>query len=172
VDDFPTVNLSVRKEVFSEVGGFDTSFWPGEDTKLCLDIVHGLGKKILYEPNAIVYHHRRNVFKPHIKQISSYALHRGYFVKKYPQTSMKPGYFIPSFFFLYLLTAAFLSYQYPVVLSPLILYLILLVLTVSGIVYRHRNFSLGLLTGAAIFLTHVFYGFYFIKGLLSGELKQ
>ena len=52
------------------------------DTKLCLDIVYELGKKIVYEPKAVVYHHRRRLFKEHLNQISNYALHRDFFVEK------------------------------------------------------------------------------------------
>ncbi|MDW7731322.1 MAG: glycosyltransferase [Methanolobus sp.] len=172
VDDFPTVNLIIRRDVFEQVGGFDTAYWPGEDTKLCLDIVHGLGKKILYDPNAVVYHHRRTVFKPHLKQISNYAVHRGFFVKKYPQTSLKIGYFIPSMFFVYLIISLLSSYQYPVVMVPLVIYAVILGLTMGDVVYRYGNLTLGLLTGTAIFLTHVFYGFHFLRGLFSGGLKQ
>ena len=47
VDDWPSVNLSIRKDVFRELGGFDCNYWPGEDTKLCLDIVDKLQKKTL-----------------------------------------------------------------------------------------------------------------------------
>ncbi len=39
VDDWPSVNLFVRKDVFQKIGGFSANYWPGEDTKLCLDIV-------------------------------------------------------------------------------------------------------------------------------------
>ena len=38
VEDYPSVNLIVRKDVFIKVGGFNNSFWPGEDTKLCLTL--------------------------------------------------------------------------------------------------------------------------------------
>ena len=55
VDDWPSVNLAIKKEFFLEVGGFDNSYWPGEDTKLCYDLIK-TGKKIIYEPNAIVFH--------------------------------------------------------------------------------------------------------------------
>ncbi len=39
VKDYPSVNLIVQKDAFIEVGGFDNSFWPGEDTKLFLELV-------------------------------------------------------------------------------------------------------------------------------------
>lgn len=172
VDDFPTVNFSVRKDVFEKVGGFDTIYWPGEDTKLCLDIVYELGKKIVYDPKAIVYHHRRRLFKEHLKQISNYALHRGFFVKKYPKTSFRIGYFVPSMFVMYLLFSLGLYSRYPLVTIPLALYFILLGITMMKIVYRYRSAELSVLTGIGIFLTHVFYGFYFLKGMAVRRLEQ
>jgi glycosyltransferase involved in cell wall biosynthesis len=56
VDDYPSVNLIIKKSIFDQIGGFQTDFWPGEDTILCLEITHTLGQKILYHPDIIVYH--------------------------------------------------------------------------------------------------------------------
>ena len=100
--------MSVKKDVFTELGGFDTAYWPGEDTKFCLDLVNK-GYKIIYDPKAIVYHHRRDLFLPHLKQVTSYALHRGYFVKKFPETSFRLGYFMPSFFVIFLISGMIAS---------------------------------------------------------------
>ncbi|MBI4743240.1 MAG: hypothetical protein HY776_00140 [Actinobacteria bacterium] len=90
--------MIVRKSVLEQLGGFDTKFWPGEDTKLCLEITKKLNKKIIYSPDVLVYHHRRPLFTSHLKQVWSYALHRGYFVKRFPETSLRLTYFIPSIF--------------------------------------------------------------------------
>ena len=59
VDDYPSMNLSVIRSNFLAVGGFDSNYWPGEDTKLCLDLVNKQKKKIIYDPKVVVYHHRR-----------------------------------------------------------------------------------------------------------------
>mgnify|MGYP001233029818 CR=1 FL=1 len=40
IDDWPTVNLIVRRETFEAVGGFDSAYWPGEDTLLCCQHTH------------------------------------------------------------------------------------------------------------------------------------
>ena len=53
VDDWPSVNLLVRKDMFEKVGGFNSEYWPGEDTKLCLDIIKA-GGKIIYDPDVFV----------------------------------------------------------------------------------------------------------------------
>ncbi len=73
VDVCPTCNLIMRKSSFMELGGSDVDFWPGEDTKLCLDVINRLQKKIMYDPKVIVYHHRRKLLVPHLKQIWRYA---------------------------------------------------------------------------------------------------
>ncbi|MBU2063657.1 MAG: glycosyltransferase [Candidatus Omnitrophica bacterium] len=62
VDDYPSCNFIIRRNVFEELGGFSSQFWPGEDTKLCLDITKRLGKKIIYDPKVCVQHHRRPLF--------------------------------------------------------------------------------------------------------------
>jgi len=172
VDDFPTVNFSVRRKVFEKLGGFNTNYWPGEDTKLCLDIDTKLKKKIVYDPEVVVFHHRKPLFKEHLKQISNYALHRGFFAKKYPKNSLKIGYFIPSGFLVYLPVSWFIGFIEPIILVPLMAYLIFLFLTGLSIFLKHRTIKLSILTMIGIFLTHVFYGFYFLKGLRAKELKR
>ena len=86
VSDWPSVNLTLRKKIFLEVGGFDCDYWPGEDTKLCLDIIKNIktNNKILYDPRIIVWHHRREGLLRHLKQIAGYGIHRGFFAKKFP----------------------------------------------------------------------------------------
>lgn len=176
-DDWPSVNLLVRKDIFQKTGGFNSTFWPGEDTKLCLEILK-LDKKIIYDPNMVVYHHRRTTLAKHLKQIGSYGLHRGYFVKKYPQTSLRLFYFIPSLFFLYILSFFIIplfSVRYPFGMFyalPLALYL--LGLLVDGIIsaFRYRNLSVGIVTMPIIFLTHLYYGFRFLQGLFIKKLAK
>ena len=57
-------------------------------------------KKIVYDPDAAVFHHRRELFGPHLKQIRNYAFNRGLFARRFPETSRKIAYFIPSLFVL------------------------------------------------------------------------
>jgi glycosyltransferase involved in cell wall biosynthesis len=146
VDDYPSFNLIVKKKDFKAVGGFSTQYWPGEDTKLCLDLNFKLHKKILYHPDILVYHHRRPIFLPHLAQISRYGFQRGRFVRLFPQTSLRPSYFL---FPLWLIT---LPINWPIYLSFIL---------ATGI--YHRSLSLT----QAIFLTHFTYAIFFIKGLLS-----
>lgn len=177
VDDFPTVNLLIRKKDFDSVGGFDSHYWPGEDTKLCLDLTKKLGKKIIYDPEVVVYHHRREVFGPHLKQISRYAIHRGHFARIFPQTSLRLGYLIPSLFVLGLFggPVLFLFFPNPLLLFyslALLLYLLLLLLSIIQIFHKEKNLQLSILMIPSYFITHLVYGILFIKGFLTVRLKR
>lgn len=142
VDDYPTFNLLVKKTYFQAVNGFNTQFWPGEDTKLCHDLVYKLKKQILYHPNILVFHHRRPVFLPHLQQISRYGFQRGRFVKLFPQTSLRPAYFLP-------------------LLLPIIFPFYFLALFYTALIHH------SLLLAPAIFLTHLTYAIFFLKGLVT-----
>lgn len=164
VDDFPSVNLIVNKEDFFKVKGFDTHHWPGEDTILCLNLTKKLNKKILYHPSIKVYHHRREVIKKHLQQITRYALHRGLFARIYPENSRKIGYFLPSIFFLYIITLPLSKFYYP-------LYLYLILLFINLLINLFTNSLIcSLLAMITIPATHLYYGFLFIKGFFSKNL--
>ena len=173
VDDYPTVNLIVKKSDFDLVGGFNVSFWPGEDTVLCLNLVKNINKKILYHPSLIVYHHRRSVIIPHLQQITRYAIQRGFFVKKFPETSFKIGYFIPSFFVFYLILIIinYLTINYNLLYIPLYLYLSILLFTFFIFIYKKNSLKVSLLTTITIPITHAYYGILFLHGLFKKEVK-
>lgn len=101
VDDYPSCNLFVRTDLLRSFGGYRTDFWPGEDTLLCRSIVCDAKKRIVYDPWTLVYHHRRRLFGPHLRQLGRYGFHRGYFVKRFPENSFHLAYFVPTLFALY-----------------------------------------------------------------------
>ncbi len=171
VDDYPSCNLIIKKEVLNKINGFNTEFWPGEDTVICLKIIKDLKMKIVYHPDVLVYHHRRKFPIGHLKQVMSYGLHRGYFVKRFPETSMRVSYFFPSLFVLYIISLIVIPFFYRGIfyfiwLIPFFIYLVFLI--IDGI----RFFWYFPFVSAGIFITHIFYGIYFIKGLLSKKLKE
>jgi len=171
VDDFPSSNMIVRKRVFNEVGGFSTKYWPGEDTKLCLDIVYKLRKKILYSPELFCYHHKRKVFYSHLKQVYSYAVHRGFFVKKFPQTSRNFAYFVPFIFILFLIIFPFLTFMHSVFpwIYTAIIFIYLIIVSVFSIKLNHLSLFIYIFLGTI--LTHLTYGVGFLKGLITRELR-
>ncbi len=172
VDDYPTCNLLIRKSDFERIGGFDTKFWPGEDTFACLRITKDLRKKIIYSPDVLIYHHRRPLFLPHLRQVWSYALHRGYFAKRFPETSLRFAYFLPSILVLGLIVGLLLSLLNPFIrvfyLAALAFYLFFVFL--SSLKGKSAKMILVVFTG--IILTHLCYGIGFLKGLFSRKLKE
>jgi len=169
VDDWPTVNFIVKRSVFLKLGGFDSHYYPGEDTKLCLDLVNN-NFKIVYGPDCIVYHHRRYLFKSHIKQVSNYGLHRGFFVKRFPKTSLRPAYFAPSLIAMFLLSSLLLPLSPSLTTFYIPLLFIYLLLCIAGSI--NNDIKIIPLVFLGVILTHFFYGINFIKGLLTKELVR
>lgn len=167
-DDHPSCNLFVRKSVLEEIGGFDTDYYPGEDTLLCKKLAER-GVRIFYDPEASVYHHRRPVFRQHLKQVRNYAFQRGFFARTFRSTSLRFSYFIPTLLMLWLLAGwtgvFFLGWWKTVYLASVALYSA--VCFVSAV--RHLELRLAPHIFAGIILTHLTYGIYFVLGLLSRE---
>jgi GT2 family glycosyltransferase len=172
VDDYPTSSLIIRKADFIAAGGFDTGYWPGEDTILCMKLTHELGKRIVYDPSVLVYHHRRAVFSPHLRQIRSYALHRGFFVKRFPKTSLKPGYFVPSLFVLFAGLGWTVVFVWPRLIAWWALTLCVYAVLVLGGSLRTFDPRGIVLTALGIVATHITYGIWFLKGLVSREVRD
>lgn len=162
IDDYPTVNLFVRRSSFNEIGGFTVEFWPGEDTKLCLDLVNKNNRNFLYDPRPIVYHHRRELFRPHLKQISRYGKHRGQFAKIFPKTSRKLSYFVPSLFVFGLIFGWLIHKTFYI--SILITYLVLVLFESFR---KGKNLKELYYVYVGIILTHLFYGINFIIGFIN-----
>jgi glycosyltransferase involved in cell wall biosynthesis len=173
VQDWPSVNMMVRKADFLVIGGFNSPYWPGEDTKLCLDLIKKTGKKILYIPNMVVWHHRRAGLAAHLKQIGGYGLHRGYFAKKYPETSRKITFFIPSIFLIFFIISL-TFYWMPTLFQLLITvgwgaYILALLFAFRDIA-KYEPIHIAFVAIGYAFLTHLFYGLKFIQGLFTSNL--
>lgn len=170
VRDWPSVNFMVRKSRFLAVGGFNTPYWPGEDTKLCLDLIR-TGQKILYVPDLIVWHHRRPGLGSHLKQVGAYGLHRGFFAKRFPETSFKFAYFAPSLFVVFCMFSVFYAtLSGPAVLGLLVLLgwaLYALALLAAFLNFRsHAGFLVACCSVPWVVGTHLVYGLQFIRGFL------
>lgn len=171
VDDYPAYNMMVKKSILKKVGGFGTKFYGGEDTALCLKLIN-IGEKILYIPEMTVYHHRRRFPQGFFKQIANVGKHRGYFVKKYPKTSRRPIYFLPTLFIFSLIPVLILSFLSKTFFWFLMLLFSLLYLIIFGDVLKRNSLLVALLVPFCIALTHMVYGVCFILGLLIPKLKQ
>ena len=172
VDDYPAYNLIVRRRAAEHVKGWGTGFYGGEDTVICLALVEA-GWRIVYDPSVVVFHQRRSVLRRHLAQVGNVGLHRGFFVKAYPQTSLRPSYFLPTAGTLALAglgMAALFSTKARAALA----------VALGG--YLAGGFALGLVEGNQLSVaaalpgialaSHVTYGIQFVRGLLRRRLDR
>ena len=175
IDDWPSVNLSIRRDDFIKVGGFDTEYWPGEDTFLCWKLKQR-GMKIVYMPELVVWHHRREGFARHLRQVGAYGLHRGYFARHYPSTSCRLRYFLPSLLLLALLISPILLFvSRTSAIFALCAWIVYCLALVVGIieVSRLTTFRIGFCSIPYVVGTHFCYGATFLRGLFKvGSLRS
>jgi GT2 family glycosyltransferase len=172
VDDYPAYNLIVRRSAAEHVKGWGTGFYGGEDTVICLALVEA-GWSILYDPNVVVYHRRRPVMRKHLAQVGNVGMHRGYFVKAYPQTSLRPSYFLPT-----IGTTALGALAVAALFSDGARRLLGLSLgayfvggVALGLAERDKP-SVALALPAVALASHVTYGIQFVRGLLTRHLDR
>ncbi|MGC8618507.1 MAG: glycosyltransferase [Thermoplasmata archaeon] len=168
VDNILTVNMFVRRDVFEKVGGFTLRYWPGEDTHFCEDLKKA-GYRIFYDPDLMVYHHRRSVFRDHLMQIWRYAKYRG---GAFKMGEVKPFYLAPSFLLIFLLALLLLSIKFDPLIS---LSIVALILSLSVVIFasfylKSRNMRGSVLGVITVWLSHATYGIGVIYGLLFLDL--
>jgi cellulose synthase/poly-beta-1,6-N-acetylglucosamine synthase-like glycosyltransferase len=172
VDDYPSCNLLVRRTDFVKVGGFPEEYWPGEDTVLCLKLTKELEKRIIYVPNVIVNHHRRPIYRAHLRQVYSYGLHRGFFVRKFPETSRRLQYFVPSLFVIALSVGLGLSFINPIILYAYMAFVGVYLISVLLSSIKSLNILDDVLVFPGVIATNITYGLGFMRGLFSRRLKS
>jgi len=168
-DDIHSCNFIVRKEIFENVK-WNEKYWPGEDTLMCLGIIR-LGNKMLEVPDVVVYHHRRPLFIPHLIQVSRFGIHRGFFVRTFPENSIKLVHFLPSILLISFLLGGLLSSTFLVIKQ----FFILGSITYFGLTFYAamlKSVTSGLIVWLGLILTHFIYGVYFLIGLSKQELKR
>ena len=171
-DDIHSCNFIARKAVVEEAGGWNEKYWPGEDTLMCLAIKR-LGKKLIESSEVVVYHHRRSLFGPHLKQVSRFGEHRGFFAKRFPENSLKLTYFFPSLLVLSLFVGILFSFLFSFLAFVVVLGIAAyLVLSLIATVLQVKRANLVLLVWSGIVVTHIVYGLSFLSGLVKRDLKR
>ena len=94
VDDAPSVNLVVRR-ADALAAGFETPVRYGEDTIFC-ERLRRSGLRIRYEPEAVVFHSRRPLWRRHAQQVWRWSRRRGAFARAIGGNSLRPSYFAPT----------------------------------------------------------------------------
>jgi GT2 family glycosyltransferase len=92
-------NLLVRREAFLRDAEASVRYWPGEDILLCMFAARD-GARIVYDPTALVYHHRRDVFAGHLRQVWAYGRFRGFFLRRLSTSRSDATYAVPAAFVL------------------------------------------------------------------------
>lgn len=170
-DDIHSCNFIVCKKVLEEAGGWNEKYWPGEDTLICLSI-RQLGKRLIEASDVVVHHHRRPLFKEHLKQVSRFGLHRGFFAKKFKGNSFKPIYFIPSLFVVSLFVGTLASLISPFLMNAVLLATLLYLLLCLFATLYVKSAKLFIPVWLGIVMTHIVYGESFLQGLIKRILER
>lgn len=182
VDDYPSMNLLVKRPIFLKIGGFQNLYWPGEDSKLTNNLVHHNNYRILYHPDVLVYHHRRDTVKGHMEQYENYGKTRGAFFIQGDRNSLHLQYVIPALFFMYIVLYFLAALLF--IFEPFDLFLFILISIPFGIyitaliVASLQSFmkTKDMLTTLGIFyilpLTHMVYGFHFLIATMKETFKK
>jgi len=161
-------NMAVRKSVLEEFA-FPEDIWPNEENIFCHNVKKN-GYRLLYDSKAVVWHHRRPVFVPHLQQVFRYGRGRGQMMRVCPDS--KRGLFLlPSVFVLSLIGGLLLSLLNPIFLwiylGALLLYVVTVLVVSTAIAKREGDWKALLFLPAAFFLHHCAYGFGLIWGGVS-----
>jgi glycosyltransferase involved in cell wall biosynthesis len=167
IDDWPTCNFFVRKAAFDRVGGFNEENWGGEDTQFCYALVRG-GVRMVSDPDLIVFHHPRKTIRQHARQTYFWGLWRGYMVKHYPQ-SLQAVFFLPSLLVLWLSLGAAAALLVPGLGPAYLASLGVLAVYLLSVAARTRSAALAAPVAGVTLLSHLAYGFGFLRGLLSRQ---
>ena len=167
IDDWPTCNFFVRKKDFEKIKGFDAKYWGGEDTQLCYSLLK-TKKKIIYNPEIIIHHHPRKALKQHLKQSLFWGIWRGFFMRIHKE-SRQLTFFAPAILVLWLFFGGILTFFSNLFgffyIGSLGLYSLFLLS--KGI--QTKNFKMLFPVIFVMFLTQIFYGIGFLKGIISKE---
>lgn len=82
VEHNASCNVIYRRDVFLKEEGFLEGFWPGEDVELDYRL-REKRHKLVFNPEAVVYHHRSKKLNSFIKMMYRYGKSQGRLFKKY-----------------------------------------------------------------------------------------
>jgi len=163
VSELPTCNLVVRRlEGLFFRENLDTS----EDMTLCEDMLKR-GGRILYDPQVVVFHHRRRLFKPFFRQFYNYGVDKARITLQGSDAAYL-WHAIPAFFTLYLIFIGLLLpalIRFPVLLLPLLPYVLMVSAESSRMARSLPEFLLSLVIFPA---AHISYG----SGYWMGVIKN
>jgi GT2 family glycosyltransferase len=175
----PGYNLFVRRSLMLEIGGVASRFRSGEDAILS-EKIRQAGKRIVYAPDVVVYHRRRAFLRPFLRQISTYGVHRGYFLRHIPSASPQgdPVFALPLVNAVLLAVSFVLSFFETPYLQDLCIVFVIANLSIyvglSFLVslWVTRKVSVSAVAMFAIPIAHLTYGLGYLKGLTISKLGE
>jgi hypothetical protein len=169
VDSLASCNLLVRREAFLRDAEASVRFWPGEDILLCMFAARD-GARIVYDPAALVYHHRRAVFGAHLHQVWTYGRFRGFFLRRLSTSKNDRLYAVPAMFVLAHVAIALAltrpRTRFPASIAAAVYAALVTASAVRAA--RAERVSPGLVA-VGIYFTHLTYGAGTIVGWLRGD---
>jgi len=150
-------NLMARRDALLELGGFDEALYPNEENAL-MDALQSKGGRLVYDPEFVVYRRPRKSLCSFIKMLFNYGRGRAEQFRRHPTAGSLLN-FAPPLFCLFLFLLPFLPAwtRWSLAAYGAALFVQALAL---------RKGLLGLATMPLVFLTHLFYGIGFGRGLL------
>ena len=125
------------------------------------------GYRLYYVPQCSVRHKRRATFRSHVKQVYISGRGRGEFVRR-SGLHGQVLYLVPLAFFVYLTAVPVVASRIPVLIAPLLAYVVLAV-TMSVVACVRRRQPIFLLLGGLMFASHVTYAFGLLRGLAAAK---
>jgi hypothetical protein len=176
INDCHTCNFIVQKYLFLDVSkDSEVNYWPGEDTKLYLDLKAKAGpeEEILYDPDALVYHHRRSLFVPHLKQIYGYVTTP--FILSGRSFTSKIIHTLPMWLIIggiVGITLTLLRTINPFIMPTICIIYFFSVLLSTFLACRKSSLKIILLVFLGTVLTHIVYGVGLIKYIIFGDYRK
>ena len=165
----PSCNLLIRRDAFLRDADASSRYWPGEDILACVFATRN-GDRIVYDPAALVYHHRRALFGAHLRQVWNYGRFRGHYLRRFDHSLGSAPYAVPALFVLahaIVLPLAARKNSRAAAAAAIGAYALL----VAGSALREARIARvnPLLVAAGMYATHLTYGGATIAGWLRGR---
>ena len=136
--------VAYRKSIFDKVGYFDESFDACEDVEFN-QRVDRLGLKCFFTPKVKVSYYPRDSFSGLFRQLFRYGRGRSRLLRKHPST-FSPACFVPTFFFMGLITGPFLAMLSPwlaaIYFGTIAIYVAMVIAVSLGLAARRNAWSL------------------------------
>ncbi|NCO97136.1 MAG: hypothetical protein COY38_05055 [Candidatus Aenigmarchaeota archaeon CG_4_10_14_0_8_um_filter_37_24] len=180
IDFVSTFSAAYLRKIYLKVGGLDEKFTraSADDTSLSFKLDR-LGKKMIFEPKAYVYHHHPDNLKKYLKRKFWMGYWRVFLYRDFKEKFMRHSYTPKTVYFRIALTGiALLAFLFSLfgfipfsIFSFLILFLILTTIPFSAKVFI-KDISTGLLSPIIIILRDFVSGLGIVFGLVNLILKR